>query len=111
MKGPNVLIMTSKFAECSRKPIELLVDAGLKVHEYSYDTTGSITEADFCDLIQGMDVLVVTGSFPVSRRVIESADRLKMIAIRSSGFDGTDLAAAAFCLIQVYIDRQIFVFV
>jgi D-3-phosphoglycerate dehydrogenase len=42
-----------------------------------------------------MHVLVVTGSFPVSRRVIQAADCLKMIAIRSSGFDGTDLAAAA----------------
>jgi D-3-phosphoglycerate dehydrogenase len=87
--------MTSKFAEVSRKPIERLVDAGLKVHEHSYNTSGSISEPEFCDLIQGMDVLVVTGSFPVSRRVIESADRLKMIAIRSSGFDGTDLESAA----------------
>ena len=95
MDKPNILIMTSKFAEVSRNPIEMLIDAGLKVHEYSYDTIGSITESEFCDLIQGMDVLVVTGSFPVSRRVIESADRLKMIAIRSSGFDGTDLKAAA----------------
>jgi D-3-phosphoglycerate dehydrogenase len=86
--------MTSKFAEVSRKPIDVLVDAGLTVHEYSYDTSGSITESEFCDLIQGMHVLVVTGSFPVSRYVIESADCLKMIAIRSSGFDGTDLLAA-----------------
>ena len=38
---------------------------------------------------------MVIGQFPVSRRVIESADCLKMIGIRSSGFDGTDLKAAA----------------
>ena len=94
MNKPNVLIMTGKFAEVSRKPIEMLVEAGLTVHEYSYDTSGSIAVSEFCDLIQGMHVLVVTGSFPVSRPVIESADCLKMIAIRSSGFDGTDLAAA-----------------
>lgn len=94
MDKPNVLIMTDKFAEVSRVPIEMLVDAGLLVHEHSYNTAGSITDEKFCKLIQGMDVLVVTGSFPVSRRVIESTDCLKMIAIRSSGFDGTDLDAA-----------------
>ncbi len=95
MQKPNVLIMTSKFAEVSRKPIEMLVGAGMQVHEHSYDSAGSITEDRFCELMRGMDVLVVTGSFPVPRRVIESAGCLKMIAIRSSGFDGTDLAAAA----------------
>ena len=94
MNKPNVLIMTDKFAEVSREPIEMLVDAGLQVHEHSYNTVGSISDEKFCELIQGMDVLVVTGSFPVSDRVIESADCLKMIAIRSSGFDGTDLDAA-----------------
>ncbi len=91
---PNVLIMTDKFAEVSREPIEILINAGMRVHEHGYNTAGSISDDKFCELIQGMDVLVVTGSFPVSRRVIESADRLKMIAIRSSGFDGTDLDAA-----------------
>jgi len=91
---PNVLIMTNKFAEVSREPIEILISAGMQVHEHGYNTAGSISDEKFCELIQGMDVLVVTGSFPVSRRVIESADRLKMIAIRSSGFDGTDLEAA-----------------
>ena len=94
MDKPNVLIMTDKFAEVSRKPIEMLINAGFQVHERSYNTAGLISDEQFCELIQGIHVLVVTGSFPVSRRVIESADRLKMIAIRSSGFDGTDLGAA-----------------
>jgi len=91
---PNILIMTDKFAEVSKEPIEILINAGMRVHEHGYNTAGSISDDKFCELIQGMDVLVVTGSFPVSRRVIESADCLKMIAIRSSGFDGTDLDAA-----------------
>jgi D-3-phosphoglycerate dehydrogenase len=94
MAKPRVLIMTSKFAEVSREPIETLEDAGFQVDERSYDVVGSITDEQFCDLIQGVDVLVVTGMFPISRRVIESADCLKMIAIRSSGFDGTDIEAA-----------------
>jgi D-3-phosphoglycerate dehydrogenase len=92
---PKVVIMTGKFAEVSREPIEVLENAGFQVDERDYDNARSITDEQFCKLIEGVDVLVVTGQFPVSRRVIESADCLKMIAIRSSGFDGTDLKAAA----------------
>lgn len=94
MAMPKVLIMTGKFAEVSREPIEVLENAGFQVDEREYDTVGSIADEAFCKLIEGVDVLVVVGQFPVSRRVIESADCLKMIAIRSSGFDGTDLKAA-----------------
>jgi len=94
MAKPTVLIMTKKFAEVSREPIEKLENAGFLVDERSYDAVNSITEGEFCKLIKGFDVLVATGTFPVSRSVIESADRLKMIAIRSSGFDGTDIKAA-----------------
>jgi len=94
MEKARVLIMTKQFAEVSREPIEKLESAGFLVDERSYDTVGSITEEELCELIQGFDVLVVTGIFPVSRRVIESADRLKMIAIRSSGFDAIDVEAA-----------------
>ena len=32
--------------------------------------------------------------FPVTRKILESADYLKMVAIRSAGYDGTDLKAA-----------------
>jgi D-3-phosphoglycerate dehydrogenase len=91
---PKVLITTGKFAEVSREPIEVLENAGFQVDEHDYDSAGFINDEEFCTLIQGVDVLVVIGQFPVSRRVIESADRLRMIAIRSSGFDGTDLKAA-----------------
>jgi len=94
MKKPSVLIMTKKFAEVSQEPIERLKNAGFLVDEKSYDASNSIAEGEFCKLIKGFDVLITTGAFPVSRGVIESADQLKMIAIRSSGFDGTDIEAA-----------------
>ena len=94
MDKPNVLIMCPEFADVSREPIDTLENTGIRVHEPEDMHSESIDDTRLCELIQGMDVLVVTGSFPVSRRVIESADRLKMIAIRSSGFDGTDLEAA-----------------
>jgi D-3-phosphoglycerate dehydrogenase len=94
MEKQKILIMTKKFAAVSREPIERLENAGFLIDERDYDTVGSITEEEFCELIQGFDVLVVTGMFPVSRRVIESADRLKMIGIRSAGFDAIDVEAA-----------------
>lgn len=94
MDKPKVLIMTRTFADVSREPIERLEDAGFIVDERSHETVTSITEEEFCKLIKGADVVVVTGTFPITRTVIEEADRLKMIAIRSAGFDGTDLEAA-----------------
>ena len=90
MNKPNILIMTDKFAEVSREPIEMLINAGMRVHEHGYNTAGSISDDKFCELIQGIDVLVVTGSFPVSRRVIESADRLKWT--HTVGFTDTSVA-------------------
>jgi D-3-phosphoglycerate dehydrogenase len=93
--------MSKEFTDVSREPVERLVKAGMQVHEPGDISAESISAERFCELIQGMDVLVVTGSFPVSRQVIESAYCLKMIAIRSSGFDGTDLVAARDCGIVV----------
>ena len=94
MGKPKVLVMEQIFAEVSREPIEKLENAGFLIDERSYKMVRSITEEEFCKLIKGVDVVVVTGLLPVTRRVIEAADRLKMIAIRGAGFDGTDHEAA-----------------
>ncbi len=91
---PKVLIMTKKFAEVSREPIKVLQEAGFEVEEKDYDRVSLAQEEEICLEIQGADVIVVTAMFPATRKIIESADRLKMIAIRSAGFEGTDLKAA-----------------
>jgi len=91
---PKVLIMTKNFARVSREPIEALKRAGFSVEEKDYDRVGSVQEEEVCQVIQDADVLIVTAMFPATRKIIESADRLKMIAIRSAGFEGTDLNAA-----------------
>ncbi len=88
---PRVLIMTKKFAEVSREPIKALQKAGFEVEEKDYDRVSLAQEEEICREIQGADVIVVTAMFPATRKIIESADRLKMIAIRSAGFEGTDL--------------------
>jgi len=91
---PKVLIMTKKFAEVSREPIKALQEAGFEVEEKDYDRVSLAQEEEICRVIQGAEVIVVTAMFPATRKIIESADRLKMIAIRSAGFEGTDLNAA-----------------
>lgn len=90
----KAFILTRKFAEVSRDPIDALEKAGFTVEEKDYDRVTSAQEEEICRAIQGADVLIITGMFPVTRRILESTDRLRMVAIRSAGFEGTDLAAA-----------------
>ena len=91
---PTVIIMTKKFAEVSRDPITTLEKAGFTVVEKDYDRVQPSQEDEVCRAIQGADAIIVTAMFPATRKVIESTNRLKMIAIRSAGFEGADLKAA-----------------
>jgi D-3-phosphoglycerate dehydrogenase / 2-oxoglutarate reductase len=91
----KILIVASGFVQRSRRPIEILQEAGFTVEEREYGLAGlNQNEEEFCRIIKGVEAVVVTGMDRITRRVIASADRLKMIAIRSSGFEGTDLKAA-----------------
>ena len=91
---PKVMILTKKFAEFSREPVKVLESAGFEVVEKDYDRVTLSQEEEMCRVIQGADAIIVTAMFPATRRIIMSADRLKMIAIRSAGFEGSDLKAA-----------------
>jgi len=91
---PKVLIMTKKFADVSREPIRALEQAGFTVEEKDYDRVSPAQEDEICRVIQGADAIIVTAMFPATQKIIMSADRLKMIAIRSAGFEGSDLKAA-----------------
>jgi D-3-phosphoglycerate dehydrogenase len=91
----NVLIIAPGFVKGSRKPIEMMEDAGCVVQELDYGLAGlNDDEDEFCRIVKGKDIIIVTAMDRVTRRIIESADKLKMIAIRSAGFEGTDLNAA-----------------
>src|SRR5512137_2466299 len=93
-KMHTVMIMTGKFAEASRDPVAALRQAGFSVEEKDYDRVGPSREDEVCRAIRGADVIIVTAMFPATRKIIESSGRLKMIAIRSAGFEGADLQAA-----------------
>ena len=91
---PKVMILTKKFAEFSREPVKVLEKAGFEVLEKDYDRVTLAQEEEMCRIIQGAEAIIVTAMFPATRKIIMSADRLKMIAIRSAGFEGSDLQAA-----------------
>jgi lactate dehydrogenase-like 2-hydroxyacid dehydrogenase len=91
---PKAIIMTKKFAEVSQDPITTLERAGFTVEVKDYDRVQPSQEDEICRVIQGADAIIVTAMFPATRKIIESSDRLKMIAIRSAGFEGSDLKAA-----------------
>jgi len=91
----KVLIVVPGFAEISRDPIDRMVDAGFEIIEKDYGLAGlNHDEDEFCRIIKGVDALIPTAMDRVTRRIVEHADRLKIIAIRSAGFEGTDLTAA-----------------
>lgn len=92
---PSVLIGCAGFAIASRKPIDMMTQAGFTVEEPDYKT-GELNRnvPEFCRIIKDVDALVISGAEKVPRPVIESAKRLKMIAVRGAGYDGVDLAAA-----------------
>ena len=92
---PKVLIVVPGFAKISRDPIDRMIEAGLEVEEKDYGLAGlNHDEDEFCRIIQGVDALIPTAMDKVTRRIMDRADRLKIIAIRSAGFEGTDLEAA-----------------
>jgi D-3-phosphoglycerate dehydrogenase len=88
------MVLTKKFSEFSRDPFKAMEQAGLEVVEKDYDRVSPAQEDELCRVIQGADAIIVTAMFPATRKIIMSADRLKMIAIRSAGFEGSDLQAA-----------------
>ncbi|GAH75188.1 unnamed protein product, partial [marine sediment metagenome] len=91
----KVLVVASGFSQATRQPIDIMEKAGLLVKDLDYGPGGlNHDEPEFCRIVKGVDALIVTAIEKVTRRVFESADRLKMVAIRSSGFEGTDLRAA-----------------
>jgi phosphoglycerate dehydrogenase-like enzyme len=91
----KILVVASGFAQASRGPIQMMTEAGFEVEELDYGPAGlNKLEDEFCRIVQGVDGLIVTALELVTRRVFDHAAALKMVAIRSAGFEGTDLRAA-----------------
>ena len=67
-----------------------------RLPEHRFEATGGFT----IDSLQGFDVLIPTMS-PVTRQLLESADRLRLIQQCGSGLEMVDVAAARQCGIKV----------
>lgn len=91
MMRHRVAISTSSFAEEDQTPLEVLYQAGVEVIPNPHRRR--LTEEEAIRFVRGVDALIA-GVEPLTRRVLQSADRLKAIARVGIGLDNVDLHAA-----------------
>lgn len=89
--GKEILIVSNKFRESTETYRELLEREGCTLAEKHVEYP--VTEDQLCELIQDVDGLI-TGLEPITPRVLENANRLKVISAGGVGFDHIDLEAA-----------------
>ena len=88
----EILIISSKFRESSDTYRELLQREGCTLAEKLIEYP--ITEDHLCELVRDVDGLI-TGLEKVTARVLENANRLKVISAGGVGYDHIDLDAAS----------------
>ena len=87
----NVLISTVPFASHDRRPLELLDSVGAHV---TINPMGRrLQEDDLAELIAEKEILIA-GTEPITRKVMEAAPNLRLIARVGIGLDNVDLVAA-----------------
>ena len=91
MADNKVMISTTTFGGCDKKPLDVLRDAGLSVTLNPFGRT--LKEIEIKGLIKDVDFLIA-GTEALSRDVLESAEKLKIISRCGGGVDNVDLKAA-----------------
>lgn len=89
----QLLIVANRFSEVSTEPINRLKAEGWEVIE-QYHEIGTLREDVFVDLIKNAEAVIVSATDTVSSRVIETANKLKIIAVRGVGYQDIDIEAA-----------------
>lgn len=88
---PRALITTVPFGEVDPAPLALLEGAGV---EYVINPVGRrLSEEELAALIPGFDVLIA-GTEPITERVMEAGQELRLISRVGVGLDNVDLLAA-----------------
>lgn len=88
---PKVLITTVPFADNNRLPLELLDGVGV---EWLINPLGrKLNEDELADMIKDVDVLIA-GTEPIGEKVLNRANRLKLISRVGIGLDSVDLIKA-----------------
>jgi len=94
----NVLVSTVPFASHDRLPLELLDSVGAHV---TINPIGRrLQEEELAELIPATEILIA-GTEPITRKVLEAAPNLRLIARVGIGLDNVDLLAARERGIQV----------
>ncbi|HJP19822.1 MAG: hydroxyacid dehydrogenase [Gammaproteobacteria bacterium] len=99
MDFKKVFISTSSFAQYDSQPIELLKEANFIVKLNPYGRT--LVEPEIQDAVKDCNLLIA-GTEPLSRSVLESAKKLKIISRCGAGLDNVDLIAAQEIGIKVF---------
>jgi len=87
----KALITTVPFANKDPKPLELLEGKGV---EYLINPLGrKLLEDELAEMVSDFDVLIA-GTEPITKKVIEKAKNLKLISRVGIGLDSVDLLAA-----------------
>ncbi len=97
---PGKVYITAKSFQTSREALKILEDAGCEVE---FGTTAfPVNEDLLIEKVRDIDALVFAME-PVTRRLLDAAPRLKVIARPGVGYDTVDLAAATAKKIPVTI--------
>ncbi len=90
------VLITARYFNEDPTPLEYLQRHGCAIVPGEYggeQDDRKITEEEAIRLLQGVDALIA-GGIKMTRKVLDSTDRLKIIARRGVGFDSVDLQAA-----------------
>ncbi|RMF89065.1 MAG: hydroxyacid dehydrogenase, partial [Nitrospinota bacterium] len=90
------VVITARYFTNDPTPLDYLRAHQCELVESGYGgdrDDRELSEEETIRLLQGVDALIA-GGVKVTRRVLEAADRLKIVARRGVGFDSVDLQAA-----------------
>lgn len=87
----KVLVTTVPFADRNALPIELMVENNI---DYTINPLNrKLTESELAEMVSDYEVLIA-GTEPITKKVMESATNLKLISRVGIGLDSVDLLAA-----------------
>jgi len=87
----KVLITTVPFGDKSRLPLDILEKNNI---EYTINPLNKkLTEGELVDMVTDFDV-IIAGTEPITKKVMDAANRLKMISRVGIGLDSVDLLEA-----------------
>jgi len=87
----KILSISKPFGRISKDPLKVLSEIDHELISVPFEQV--ISEEDLVHMVKGMDGIIV-GVDLVTERVIEAADKLKVIAKHGVGVDNIDIAAA-----------------